>query len=85
MEQLELFDEYQDTPVYVRMSITYNRLGVPHVAYHAFIDIAPHFYTSEALLERYLDLPGVDIDVWHEDPPESMDKAPTHYGGGTTH
>lgn len=88
MEQLELFDEYEQTPILVRMVVSYTNReypGVPFLASHQFVDVAPHFQISEALFQQYEGLENAEIDVWHEDVPEGAEISPTHYGDGRIH
>lgn len=88
MEQLELFEEYEVSPVLVRMVVTYTSQdypGVPYLASHQFVDLAPHFEISQNLCAQYSGLENVEIDIWHDDVPEGDEVSPTHYGTGMIH
>jgi hypothetical protein len=72
--------------VLVKMIVTYPSKYNPHVeetSFHQFIDMAPEFEISNEMLEVYLEMDGVHIDMWHLDIPKPVELLGTHQGTDT--
>lgn len=69
-----------ETPMMVRLSVTYRNDKYPTIkehSFHQFLDYAPHFEIQQGLMEHYLDMPGAEFDIWHTEVEEPADQ--THW------
>ena len=70
-------------PVWVKMLVTYPSVSnkkLKETSYHEFLDAAPEFETSNVMLQVYLEMEGVEVRLWHLDPPSTTHEVANHPG-----